>query len=685
MANELKESLNEIRDMLSRKKEQFDRQHGKRIGRRSVRRFKNNWHKKIAPRKGYRFHSDWFNIDNQAATVLAFQYRTGANHGMPAFWGVNLIPRDLDISDTKIMRDADIYLTQAVEQVPEHTLKNFNHRADDSQKWIEAEHFKKRASSQIKDDRKVSDFTQINIDLQNGDKYYWVANRLLVKAPRLSALERLEQLIGMSFANNFTGLRAIPYDGRQRQEFGNLFTPASDQYGRNTMFDSSELAGEYNLMTQSISDPYGEYCGVTIGDINTSSLKFDVDNFNRRVIIASDNHAYTASGYIERNNERDFPQGTNGSALWAYKIAESALGNGYRVIHLVLNGTEIDKIGEPKLWRDYSTTISMDEGDLNPFELFGAKKDEPAVWAEHVNKIKLMAREMNREVKDTDLGTNLVELLEKFYTDWGMYYPNPDKHRDQLRLVGLPHGEYPTLHRFEQYLEEQLDVAEKAEIDSLRRLKAVFYDMLKVNGDLFDVSTSDNIDRISKSRQIVYNFSKLFKRSDNVAMAQLVNVLGFALSTCRERDVVIIHGAEQLNDSIREYIHHLSQNMIMQKGVRFVYAYDGITAALKDTDFNELTEADYFLFGTMSNTQCKLMEKAFGEEIPDPLKEQITSGGYDEDFRWLLRKGYRNVVFRADPVIHIDKPLLDENREDTVRGRHTGKVVVNFPGKKHEQ
>ena len=49
----------------------------------------------IKPKECYIFHSDYFEIDNQVATILAYFHNDGAIDNYGPFWGINRIPAGL--------------------------------------------------------------------------------------------------------------------------------------------------------------------------------------------------------------------------------------------------------------------------------------------------------------------------------------------------------------------------------------------------------------------------------------------------------------------------------------------------------------------------------------------------------------------------------------------------------------
>ena len=49
----------------------------------------------IRPRERYVFHSDYFEIDDQFATIMSFFHKDGATDNFAVFWGINRIPGGL--------------------------------------------------------------------------------------------------------------------------------------------------------------------------------------------------------------------------------------------------------------------------------------------------------------------------------------------------------------------------------------------------------------------------------------------------------------------------------------------------------------------------------------------------------------------------------------------------------------
>lgn len=138
------------------------------------------------------------------------------------------------------------------------------------------------------------------------------------------------------------------------------------------------------------------------------------------------------------------------------------------------------------------------------------------------------------------------------------------------------------------------------QLRALNVLKGITNTMLSTNGELFDNPTSSAIDGVNDARRVIYDFSRLMRRGKGVAMAQLVNVVGFAVGTLGLGDTVIIHGAENIDDRVKAYMSRQFEHLA-ERGGRVVYAYNDIDKMLADTSFNHFDMANYTILGPMTD------------------------------------------------------------------------------------
>lgn len=599
----------------------------------------------IKPKECYIFHSDYFEIDNQVATILAYFHNDGAIDNYGPFWGINRIPAGLPDNVT-------VFTFEGISRFGEGWIQKHQVKAEGIAAMDNQEVGRSGTStSKHQAGRKTADFETIGRELQSGASYLNVQYRLLLKAPDLETLDYAIDQLKRLYIDRFGTLSAAAYAGEQKTELSTLFGMNEKRLGKGFCFTSNEYAGSYSLVTHGLEDAAGEYVGYMVGDVNNSAVLFDVDNYKHHTVIVNEN-------YHEKLGR------VHVSDMWGSKISQSALLNNHRVVHVMLNGCNMDKIG-PK-FESLTYKIDMNHGAVNMFEMFGEAHDEMNIYPQQMEKLILMAEQAYAPT-DSDrsiIRGNMEKIATQFYIDRGMWRENAKEHRDELRIVGIPHGEVPRLQEFVSYLDSYYK-AEKAasardneQIHALNVLSSTFSNLLSSNGDLFNTVTDATIDGVVKGQRVLYDFGDLIRRGKGVAMAQLVNIIGFAIGNLGLGDVVIFHGTDLIDNGVKSYID-TQLNHLYSKGGRVVFCYDDTDTMLDDKDFCHFDKADYTIFGNMTDTTVENYQTLLGQDIPPDLSALITS---KSDKVCYIRRGFDNVVFKQDLALGINstKPTKDK-------------------------
>lgn len=593
-------------------------------------------HLAIKPNEKYVFHSDYFEIDDGVATILAFFHRDGSIDGFGPFWGVNKIPSGL--SD-----NVSVFLFEQTRRMTENWLLEHQSKAEGVAQMNANE--QERAGSNTtkgKASRRSEDLYEVAQEIQNGAAYLSAHWRLMVKAPTLEELDDAVQKIERLYIDRFATLSAAAYAGEQRHELSHLFSKNDKKLGKGFYFTSTEYAGAYNLVTHGLEDPEGEYVGYMVGDVNNSAVLFDVNAYRHHIIVANEN--------FERKLGRVYV-----ADMWGSKVSQSTMLHNHRVVHMILNGADLNKLG-PKL-DSLTYRIDMGQGDVNMFEMFGDVDDELSIFPSQMQKLILMA-EQAYETTEADrsiIRGELEQVATKFYTDQRMWYENAVANRKRLRIIGIPHEQVPKLEMFVSYLDTEykslLNAAAKDSeaVHALKVLSVTFRNLLSNNGDLFNTITTDVIDGAKDGRRVIYDFSDLMLRGKGVAMAQFVNIVGFAVGNLSEGDTVIIHGAELIDDGIKDYIN-LQFERLYHKGGRVCFLYDSVDKMLDDDKFCMLDKADYTILGNMSDNTVVRYQELLGQSIPPDLAGLVTNKSSSVCY---IRRDFDNVVFHQDLALGL--------------------------------
>lgn len=613
----------------------------------------------LKPTERYIMHSDYFDIDNHVACIMAFFHDETAGESLPAFWGINRIPGNLPAGVSAVV----------LEQISRETDSWVDDHLDKADKVMKLEEREmKDGSTTMSQDRAFTNVGRglegVAGDLLDGDSYLRVHNRLLIKAPTLELLDETVTSIKNKYVDLFTTLNVAPYHGEQLQELSGLLRSNKDKRGKGFHFPSRQYAGSYSLLTNGLNDPGGEYVGQMFGDVNNSAVLFDVDAYKERVVGADDTEVPKMAAALGLPHVRQVD-------LWGTKIAQSALLNNKRVVHLVLNGANVAKLGTNL--DDISTTVDMSGGEVNMFEVFGDVEDEVSLFSVHLNKLTLMTQMLygKHDQNEAIIFGQLREILTDFYIEQRMWAHNAKDNRDKLRLVNLDHTEVPRLEVFATYVDEKYRLESSHSndpevISALSALKFIFNDALDANGDLFNQHTNQGIDRVNAARRIIYEFSSLLRRGGGtdargVAMAQLVNIVGFAVESLGKGDTVIIHGADAIEDRRVQAYMESQFSYLRRRGGRVVYLYDSPDAMVANQHFNKYHRADYTVLGPMDADTLAAYTAGIGETVPPELAALVHNREFALSY---VRRGVMNIVFQTDLPIGLTDSQKYKQRYD---------------------
>ena len=600
--------------------------------------------KAIKPREGYVFHDDYYEVDGGFATILTLYHSQSGTHNFGPFWMINSIPAGLPPEVTVIN-------IEQVNRMSDKWIQDHQNQAEDTaNKNAEQQGLGGTNATKSKAVKAVNDMAAISEELANGAAYLHVQIRLVVKAPTLEMLDFAVERIASLYADShrFTTIKPVSHDGAMREELANIYRANAAKRGHGFYFTSTEYAGAYDLVTHGLEDRGGEYVGVMTGDVNNAAVIFDVDGYSHHVVVATN----------QFNDQRVPGKRILTSDMWGAKIGQAALLDGHRVTHLLL-GTDCDMADLGPTFPRITQTIDMTRGDVNMWQVFGTVEDELAAFPRQMTKILLMA-EQAYKATDEDrsiIRGSLEQIATRFYVYSNMWVEDAKKHRDEIRLVGLPNDQYPLLHTFTAYLDQAYTAAVKngsqdaEQVHALNVLRTTFNNLLSNNGDLFDKHTSPTLERAMEARRVIYDFSGLMSRGHGVAMAQLVNVVDLALSHLGLGDVVIIHSAQNIDPGVQDYVRD-QFDRLFSRGGRVALLYDSVEGMLDASDFNQFDAADYTLLGNMRDNTMRRYQDELGRPVPPSLSSLVTD---KSEAVMYCRRGYDNIVFRQDLLLDIDE------------------------------
>jgi len=349
--------------------------------------------------------------------------------------------------------------------------------------------------------------------------------------------------------------------GEQLYEFQSLFLPMSLQsklpnkrHGQHIASD--DLAGGYLFNHMALQDPKGSIAGITA---TNGAFLFDINHRDER---------RTRSTMLVSGNP------SMGKSTFSKKVTDD---NACRE-----NFTRVFSVNdEYNLLTAYhhGKIINMDgsQGAINIFEVFptttladGIEIDEIASFNAHINKLNTIYQLKQNGVSSETL-THHAELLTDFYIeDQGMWYKNPQRHKHEIKVTGLPSTQYPLLEEWIIYLKskQRTYVSEgytSTRIDQLVNIISTYNLMLTQEGSIFNQYTS--VEDIETTKFVNFDFSSLKGASQNTFNAQLFNVLFLVNSHAvnngkKQRQLLRNHSIT--SDDVERYL------LIMDEGQNFL-------------------------------------------------------------------------------------------------------------------
>lgn len=589
---------------------------------------------KIKPRESIVFHSDYYKVDGKYCSILSFTRHDGKSDNRSIFWGISRLLVG-NIPDVELI---------VIDAVSKYNIDWVRGRFKGFEKTIDIasrEDNKKGMMEADKLKETIIQGSKIASEVNAGAAYLNVKMRLLVKAKTLDALDLAISLIRSRYENSLQQITINAFDGMQKYELSNLLSPNKKILGKGFDFTSTEYAGAYCIASRGLNDPFGEYVGNTLDDINNVAVMFDVDNFDTNVVLA---HDFTFDGIACNPHLSD---------MWCSKISQSAMLRGHRVRHIVLNNIDMNELGPE--FNDISATLDMSKGYINPFAMFGDYSEELTVFASHITKLGLLMGQFMdiKAIPGFNPLTRLGTILTEFYKSRNMWTSNPDANREYIHILGLKHKDYPILADFVIYL-EFVSKAAATSGDSMYQaeVKAIydtFNSMMEVNSDIFGQITDDIVDTLDSKRRVVYDLSKLFERNASVAMASFINLLGFVFTGLGSGDVVIIHGVDYIkSDSVKAFLDE-KMELFKQKKGRVVLSYNAVSTMLEDKAFNEFTKCDYTILSSMDRDTLKKYMNYIGEVLPPELTGTLSNIG--NHMLSYIHRGFENAIFNTNLII----------------------------------
>lgn len=584
---------------------------------------------KLQPADYLRFESDRYQYDGRVGAIMSIKIKEGANNKLPKAWGVNIIPtvNNPEVSVTLLSTSSIVPEKEVIDKISEavKSARGSLEEADESGQLTDA------SSAE----QQEIDMTDIALEIKSG-VYMGLALRLNITAPDEETLDYSLREIEIGYRNWFNKISLEQYVGQQQEDYANMFKPAKEQLGFNYKLTSAELAGMSPFLTRGLEDRSGIFVGRLAADVNSGAVMLDTQLFDHLAMVGARGEAVVGRSVVE---------GISKSSLWGVQYAQDALMNGNRVHQLVLNGTHPLDYGTDL--NSITETVDMSKGRINVLEVFGDKAHEIELFSVQLEKLKLIVKQLDPSLDESDLRL-LSQVIEEFYIDERKWVPNAKAHLDELRLVGIPSSQVPKFEKISAYMKRAYMDAmngsdrskySKADLNKLRMFERLFSELYSQYGDIFARTTQLNTARIQRSPQTIYTFEGMVKRGKGVFLSQVINALSYLSGNIHKGDVIIVHGAEMITDSMYDFFHEQIK-YYWDMGAKVVLLYNTPEAMLTSKLYDD---ANTVMIGPSTKHEMDMFAEKFDNTLPITVRSELSESGVENEY--YFKRGMESALF----------------------------------------
>lgn len=612
---------------------------------------------KITPAYEYKQIDDGMQVDDQVKFIIHIYSQFGRTLDLNPMWGLTFI--------RNIIKSLHEYENMNVVFI--HTMKALDGQ-DVTKKQDDADSNTSMSSSnksrgQVRLKQQREDLNQIAVEIERDNASY-IDNSLkyVVTADTIQQFDTFYADLERQLTTAIPSILLTTSEISPFEDLRNTLEDPQYNIGRRIKMTSTELAGEYNLVSAGMEDPKGIACGEQVGDVNNSPVLWDPKLFDGQAIIAANNAPIRLrDARLKKIEQPQFKQ-AKGVDLWINSIIRRAIRkddpyDDTKVYTLGLAPLTLSTSLEP-----LTSTFEMKNGYINPFEMFGRKnKDENSAFDSNMLKWEIMYRQLYRtSIKEDDANihsnelassvlTEISELLTELYVQNNMWTTVANGGELGYRNLGVPHETVPDLRDFLELIEQHYMEIQSTggDLSDIKEIRALTKQLQRSN--MFGNKTSPRLNAVGRSPHTHFDFSTAGSTQSNTQLLQFIVGFSAIVTRAKKGDIVIIHGADRIVSLTQKYIRN-QIDLAQERGVRFIYTYVSVKSMLKDAAFNEFSHADYVLTGTMNESDASDYDALLGtgKTIPQNIKSNLE---VDIPYRYYLRRKYNHICFNADPAI----------------------------------
>lgn len=363
-----------------------------------------------------------------------------------------------------------------------------------------------------------------------------------------------------------------------------------------------------------LQDEYGTEFGIDI----LSDGQYQEDGTSRRPRIVIDcfrrlqNQAIIAQRREmspKKYKFKDRDQEQSQASCMAQGIANQFLYHDKRVIHIVLNDFDyfnlVTKFGKEteslqNVIQPYSEIIDVTKISINPLEPFETdegieKNNHPLVFESVKSKIVALSNLATAFNIDSSTKGRLNEAFDEVMSMNGIKVIGTDEMWERRNYLNRGSDYYPVLNNYISRLntkegvlrsENKVKTAEHLE-EVVIGLKNLLGNRRRILGNVTEFSLD------LEKKQHYFNFENLGQNSEMLVNAQFVNILDYCENFLQSGDLLIIHGAENIDPRLYDEYLTKKYDVFRRKGIKLLFGLD-VTDVLPEETSSGLKKATVY-------------------------------------------------------------------------------------------
>lgn len=543
----------------------------------------------------YHVSPSFVSHNGKHASIVKMYVRQATNRQMTYDQVIDLIPvHPLEgVELVFLIKDTLIKYGEKTKLIKENSKAN-TEAIDNEQKDKDSQKNDDETKKEVRR-AQTSDYLRYQSMMESAEPVVVYEIKLEIIAKSREIIDEQLEVMNLSLNTKHDGVEWDSLGGEQLEYFQGLFDDIEP-----SIYSMTSTGSNYAGINFAVSPGVFEDNGIPMGkdsmSISSSTAVFDFDKAVSKQAIISIPRNKVMARYKEADSNYQMSTASILSQYASNQIWMNGSDEGRKIHHMVLN--DFDYFEKGKFYRPQAIEHLFDSFDcnavtVNPLQGFGELKDVVNVFNRLTNKIVTIF-DLLLDLKLTkDEKAIILDAVVKYYSGEKLWTNDADKYPQRTTIVNITDpATYPTMTKlldgFTTLLSSALKSNRQGKADKIDTLESTLKQALTTSMSIIGRTTS--IKR-SNAPQIYYEFKNI--PTSQQKQIQFVNMLDYIIYTAKPKDLIVIHGADQIYEDVLDAVKNTIK-AAQDKGVRFLFSFDRVTSDKSKKDVATENYADIF-------------------------------------------------------------------------------------------